>query len=561
MFVLSFSPQFAARSLAKSLLFYYLPLCGLLLANIALAKDISSSIESVIVYPEGAMITRSATVDLNSGETTLSLIGLVGSLSLADVQVQLLDEAVEIGQVSLNKQQQRDAYNDTVKQIKAKIVELEQDKQILVDSSAAAKLRLKFIESVSQGYAQQAWTDGARGSTDIASWNSALSIIQSGSDDANQLIRSNKQKQSELNKTLSKLKRELSQARGASLASSQVEVTVAAKKASSSKILLHYYQPKASWEPIYEARLDSDSARLILAQQAIVSQTTDEDWSNVVLTLSTSEPSDELTKPELFSEVLDLYDPSQRRLRKQRVQNYAVADSVAGGRLEEVIIESERRSGNVAEVGAFAVNYNIPGKVSVPNKSSDDLSFDLSRDGIDVELVTQIVPRESTEAFLAARFTYQQELPMYAGDMRVFVDGVYVGISEMPSVLPQAEVTLPMGQDRRVLVSSRSQVGQQGKAGLISKRITESVDYLFEVTNRRAAETLVEVYDRYPVARNKAIEIDIPRSATAPSEKDVDKQPGVIVWRKPLAAGEKMQIQHQYTVSYPDKFALETDYE
>lgn len=559
MFTLSFSPQSTARSLAKTLLSYSLPLCSLLLANVALAKDITSSIESVIVYPEGAMITRTAAVDLTAGETTLNLVGLVGSLSLGDVQVQLLDEAVEIGQVSLNKQQQRDAYNESVKQIKAKITDVEQDRQMLADSSAAAKLRLKFIESVSQGYAQQAWTDGARGSTDITSWNSALSIIQSGSDDANQLIRRNKQKQSELNKTLSKLKRELSQARGVSLASSQVEVTVAAKKSSRTKILLHYFQRQASWQPIYEARLDSDSARLILAQQAIVSQTTDEDWSNVALTLSTSEPSDELTKPELFSEVLNLYDPSQRRLRKQRVQNYAVADSVA--RIEEVIVESKRQSGSIAEVGAFAVNYNIPGKVSVPNKSSDDLSFDLSRDGIDVELVTQIVPRESTEAFLAARFTYQQDLPMYAGDMRVFVDGVYVGISGMPSVLPQAEVTLPMGQDRRVLVSSRSQVGQKGKAGLISKRITESVDYLFEITNRRAAETLVEVFDRYPVARNKAIEIDIPRTATEPSEKDVDKQPGVIVWRKPLAAGEKMQIQHQYTVSYPDKFELETDYE
>jgi uncharacterized protein (TIGR02231 family) len=280
-----------------------------------------------------------------------------------------------------------------------------------------------------------------------------------------------------------------------------------------------------------------------------------------VLTLSTSEPSDELTKPELYSEVLNLYNPNQRVKRGQTLRDSAVPQAVEAFSLEEVVVTAQKRMENIVEVGAFAVNYNIPGKVSVPNKSSDDLSFDLSRDGIDVELVTQVVPRESTEAFLAARFTYQQDLPMYAGDMRVFVDGVYVGISEMPSVLPQAEVTLPMGQDRRVLVSSRSQVGQQGKAGLISKRITESVDYLFEVTNRRAAETLVEVFDRYPVARNKAIEIDIPRSATAPSEKDVDKQPGVIVWRKPLAAGEKMQIQHQYTVSYPDKFELETGYE
>jgi len=162
-----------------------------------------------------------------------------------------------------------------------------------------------------------------------------------------------------------------------------------------------------------------------------------------------------------------------------------------------------------------------------------------------------VVPRESTDAFLAARFAYNQTLPLSASEMRLFVDGVYAGLSHMPAALPNSELTLPMGQDRRVEVKSLVQAGQDGVGGILSKRKTENTDYLFQITNRRAKTNLVEVYDRYPVAKNKVIKVDVPSSATEPTEKNIEGQPGVVVWRKELAGDEEWEIRHQYSVSYP----------
>lgn len=536
-------------------------LASAMLSHAAFSKDINTTIDSVIVYPAGAMVTRIATLDIPAGATEIELVNLPGALKLRDLQLQILDESVEIGQVSLNQKQQRDAYNEKVTAIREKITAEEFNKQVLTDEIEAAKLRLKFIESVSQGYAKEAWTAGARGTTNVSSWNDVLALIQSGSNDANQLIRNNSQNINTINKEISKLKRQLSQAHGASLASSELNVTVNAKKAASTKVLLHYYQAKANWKPSYEARLDSNSGSLSLAQQAIVNQSTDENWNNVKLILSTSEPTGELEAPKIYSEILNLYNPA---LKQKRASFNDTAMSLRSS-LEEVIISAEKDEDYSPQVdiniGVFAVNYDIPGRASVPNSSANDLHFDLSRDRVDVDLVSKIVPRESTDAFLAARFTHKQDLPMYAGDMRIFVDGVYVGISKMPDVLPQAEITLPMGQDRRIDVQARSQVGKEGTAGIISKRNTESVDYLFTINNRRDTNTLVEVYDRYPIARNKAIEISIPRSATAPTEQDIENQPGVIVWRKELNPSATFEIKHQYTVSYPSKSKLTTDYQ
>ncbi len=47
------------------------------------------------------------------------------------------------------------------------------------------------------------------------------------------------------------------------------------------------------------------------------------------------------------------------------------------------------------------------------------------------------------------RFVYNQSVPLYASEMLVFVDDVFAGFSEMPTMLPKAEVLLPMGDFMR----------------------------------------------------------------------------------------------------------------
>ena len=108
-----------------------------------------------------------------------------------------------------------------------------------------------------------------------------------------------------------------------------------------------------------------------------------------------------------------------------------------------------------------------------------------------------------------------------------------------------------MGADRRVEVRAINQGEDRGKGGIINRKQTETTNYLFEISNRRQNATVVEVLDRYPSARNRDIEVDIARDATAPTETDVDNKPGVVLWRKSLAANESWRIQHKYTVTYP----------
>ena len=205
--------------------------------------------------------------------------------------------------------------------------------------------------------------------------------------------------------------------------------------------------------------------------------------------------------------------------------------------LEETIVTGSKVAVRQSTVGGFAVTYDMPGRSTITNDSEEAVTQDLASFNFDDKLVTKVVPRESEQAFLTARFTYDQKLPLYSSNMTVFVDGVFAGNSMMPTALPQAEVELPMGQDRRIEVNAVALGDTSGDKGIVRKRRTEATDYIFTLTNRRATSSTVEVHDLYPVSRDKAIDVEVPKTATAPTETDIDDEPGLILWRKELAPG------------------------
>ncbi len=511
--------------------------------------DADAKIDAVTVYLDGATVSRSARLNVDAGEHTVRFSRLPAGLDESRIQVEIADSAVVLGEVKLVTQQRSEAINAEVRSLQAELAEARLKLQAITDADKSADLTLKFLESLAGGYAKESWIDSAQGNADINSWRAALNVLEDGANAAYQRKRDNEGARQQASKEVSRLQRELQSARGASRASAALEVGLQAANATPTQARLHYYVSGASWRPVYEARLNSNSGALSLAQRAQVRQDTVEEWHKVQLTLSTSEPEGNLLRPELQSEFLDVSPrtPSPRvQFSRSKERNAGLADAQA---IEEVITTAAAPPPPV--IGNFAVSYPVPGRVSVSNDRDDNQLFDLSRTAFDTQLLTQVVPRRSTRAFLAARFTYTEELPLPSSEMRVYVDGVYAGQSVLPTALPGAELTLPMGVDRRITVSAKDQGGQGGESGIIGKRKTEVTDFLFELRNQRERATLVEVFDRYPVSRDKSIEVKVPRSATEPSATDLEGAPGLIVWRKRLDGGDSWKIRHRYEVSYP----------
>ncbi len=528
-------------------------LTGLSSASWVHAQDINTSIDAVTVYSDGATITRKAEVVLGTGQQTLNFVGLPANIDQSRFQLEMLAESVTLGQIKFNIVQQRDAFDTEVNKLQQQIDGV--NKQILAvdDSNQTAQLKLRFLDGIAQGYAKESWFEGARGAADISSWRSALSVLDEGSSAARKVLRDNITARKQLELDLAKLSKEMQTLRGKRTASMHVDVALTTDRQTNATVKLHYYQSGAQWFPQYTAYLDSDSKRLSIAQKAMVQQFSDEPWNNIALTLSTSEPSGQLIAPETRSQFLDLIDPSQFRPQSAPLMKSRAAADL---QMEEIAAGATMRRAPEPDIGNYAVSYTVPGRVNLANRTDDAQSFELADFATTAKLITQIVPRASQDAFLTAQFVYTDRLPLYASNMMVYVDQVYVGETYLATTLPNADVTLPMGQDRRVDVVITDQGGNSAESGFIGRRKSELTDKLFAITNRRGSDTVIEVFDRYPVAANDDIEVTVPRTATAPTEKDFKDKPGVIVWRQTLNPGASTQISHQYEVSYPASMQL-----
>ncbi len=510
-------------------------------------EEVESSIDTVTVYPQGARVTRLARVRLAKGPNRVALTGLPGGISMQGVQVDSVSGNVEVRSVEIDLVRQRDAYNAEIGRLTNEIAETHQQIAVIDDDIATAELQLEFLKGIAQDSAGAERLRAAGGQADIGSWREALEMLGEGAAGARGRIREARVDRRQLEENLSVLERRLRDLRGRAPAAARLSVLLHAAEALDTDIRVHYLQSSAGWDSGYSAYLDTRENSLTLSHEARVRQGTEEEWRDVRLVLSTSNPSGRMKAPEQDSRFLDVYDPVPWADSEERMLSRTMA---LGQDL------SETDSGARAAPRRHTVSYNPRERVSISNSADQAHTVPLAEYRHRAALVTRITPRQSAEAFLTARISNESHLPLAAGTMRVFIDGAYVGRSSFPELLPGSETLLPMGPDRRIDVLAIDQGGEKGSQGILSSRTTELTDFLFEIVNRHATATDIEVLDYYPVSRDERIEVTVPRDATPPDSRDLEERPGVIAWRRQLDPGENWRIVHRYEVSYPDDTVL-----
>ena len=85
----------------------------------------------------------------------------------------------------------------------------------------------------------------------------------------------------------------------------EVVVNIDSENATKGKLLLSYWMNNAGWNPSYNARVSDITEPLKLEYQALVYQTTGEDWEDVGLSIATGTPSKNRSKPQLQPWSLD----------------------------------------------------------------------------------------------------------------------------------------------------------------------------------------------------------------------------------------------------------------
>ncbi len=533
-----------------------LPLAALLWAGHLSAApiDASSQISAVTVYADRARVTRTTEVALPEGESVVRLGGLPADLDPSSVQAGGTGTGVKILGLEIRDVFFDQAVNPRVRDLEAQLQALQDQEATLVAKNADLKERRAFLNKVRDGLARPGAEEGkgASGSSldkvkPLYEFYGAESLAISEATQANAIaIRELGPKKKVIADELNRLRS------GGGKSEKQVLVAVKAASPSKASLTLGYNMNGASWQPLYDARVNTQTGAIELAYYGNVRQQTGENWDGVKLSLSTARPSVGARMPEMEPWWINFIQPmpmaaaparamtyARNELAKEKM-NLATADAIpapAPMEYEQAQIESS----GVSVVFEIKIPATIPSDGEEHRVAIATQKFDGK-----IEYVT--TPKLADVAFLKTRLTNSSGAPILGGKVNVFRDGDFIGDSHVNFIAPGADFDFYLGADDNVKVTRKTLVDRAAENGLFQKRKGVTRKYETTVENFKNQPVKVTVLDQLPVAQDASITVrDVKFSDTPTQEKDTGK----LTWTFDLGPKEKKQITEEFTVDWP----------
>ncbi|MFI5139701.1 MAG: mucoidy inhibitor MuiA family protein [Sphingobacteriales bacterium] len=255
--------------------------------------QVASKVQKVVLFLNGAQVTRTAMVNVNAGTSQLVFGGISPGLDVQSIQVHANGEFT-----ILSVKHELDYLNEQAKQ--KQVEELQAMQKAIRDKIDLQNSLIAIYQAEENMLAKNQVVSGENTGLDVVKLKQAL-------DFQTERLTILKEKQQTVNNQVAALNLELQKydrqiaaiTKGSSTATSNIIVTISSKTVLQSLFTLSYVVHNASWYPTYDIRAKDINSPVSIAYKANVSQQSGEDWKNIKLTLSTGNPTVSGNKPEL----------------------------------------------------------------------------------------------------------------------------------------------------------------------------------------------------------------------------------------------------------------------
>lgn len=276
-------------------------LLGLAVATSAAAgpQKVKTAVEKVTLFIDGAQVTRTRQIDLPAGNSTVVFTGLSPYLDDKSMQVSAKGKftVTAVNRLfnhtdSLERSTRQQALEREIAETERQQKQLKASREVIEAEYAMLKVNCSV------------------GNRNVAT---PLAGIKELNEYYTTRLQALKSKESGINEEAAKLdarerrlRAELAELGGRqSVPMSEVEVRIEAPAACKASFTLTYYVRNAGWFPSYDIRSGGLSEPVEISYKANIFQNTKEEWKNVELTLSSSNPNTGSIAPQLQTYWLD----------------------------------------------------------------------------------------------------------------------------------------------------------------------------------------------------------------------------------------------------------------
>lgn len=516
--------------------------------------EVKSIIKQVTIYPDSAVVTRVANLKAEVGEHKVIFPNIIPDVDENSLRVSFDGDAeAKVFGAQLKKEFLKEAPSERLQQIKDQIQKLQDEIKILENQKQLLAEKKDFLDSIRLFSKEQIPKDLVTKMPSIKELEETLSFLETKlKENYNQLMECDI-KIRDLKKIIEVLQKELEQISGpAKQLKRTIEVDLSVRKAGTINLFISYLVRGVWWRPIYDARANFEKSAIELISYGVVKQTTGEDWADVEVFLSTAKPTIYGKMPEVFPWILRPLPPIPiRREKAQVMPMLAVPEEKEDRALEKPEVEYA-----TPEEKGGAVVYKLPRKVNIKADGSEH-RLPISSQLLSAQFEYSAYPRIMPYSYLMSRVINAPELQLLAGRVNIFLEGDYIGTSDIGNIGPGEEFDLYLGVDEQIKVKREQiekKVEETSGANPI-RRIT--CRYKLTVENNKTRKIKFKLFESMPVSEDERIKVKIEKVSLEPTAKDWMDKKGVWLWDLELAPKEKKEIFYTFTITYPRDLLIE----
>jgi len=555
------------------------------------------SISNVVVYRGQALVTRKIKLDLPKGGSELIVQKLPNKIVPESLYAQAFDN-VTILSVRYRQQAVEEDIREEVKQLEAQIEEVKNRQyQAKRDKDIAIWLFRHF---------KQQW----KLSVDAANANLNRGVLESKQ--VEELTNHLEEKaiqwhektveiefhQKELEKELELLNRKREElAASSSPTERQAILFVSSEDGKEATIELSYLVNGANWLPQYNLRATPEKSSVLIEYNAVVNQTSGEDWDSVRLSLSTAEPTMVAAAPSLgpmtvtltqpqppekaqqqdafslgmagevddFKKLLKARRKQARRGKAAQVQLDRIAASnqmlefkARGRELEKM----KQQSIEIARTEGVSVTYGLPGKLTLPSRSDQQL-LTITSTTSEAGFTLIATPLLTDYVYLQAELLNDGDTVLLPGQASMFRNGEFVGKSQLPLVTVGEKFTAGFGIDSQIQVTREL---EDKKTIIQGGNRIDTYHYRIALSNYKNTSAGLQLLDRLPYSDKDLIKIELLKTEPELS-KDAEylrtaRKKGILRWDMnlmPNTIGENVTVvTYSFTMEYDKNMQIKT---
>ncbi len=565
---------------------FILTLAVIVLATSAAFADVQTTagtISKVTVYRGQALVTRTLDVDLPAGTSELIVTGLPAKIVPESLYAQTSGD-IKVLSVRFRERAVREDTREEVKKLDAQIEEVKRKlKHAAKNRENATDLWTKFKDLWKMAI-DGANVDLNRSVMQSEQIESYTKYLEAKSLEWNQKILELQDTEADLTKELELLTRKRKELdAGHSRTEREAIVFVSNKAENLTKIELSYLVNGANWNPQYNLRANPKKSDVLIEYNAVVNQTSGEDWDGIALSLSTAEPTMVSSPPVLDPMLVSLsaLQPAQQAEQQAFVQFENVRRQVESRRANikkgiganvdlntlaisnqgfffnatrQQVKEFQKQLAVVARKEGVSVTYNLPGKLSLPSRSDQQL-VTIASVSAKADFTLIATPILTDYVYLQAELLNDSDTILLPGQASVFHDGEFVGNSQLPLVTIGEKLTAGFGIDSQVQVTHEL---EEKKTRIQGGNRIDTYNYRIALSNYKNTAVELQLLDRLGYTEDSSVKIDLVKTEPQLSEDSeylrTARKKGILRWDlnlQPNTVDENATVvKYSFTMEY-----------